>query len=49
MNTFVGAYSGDGVSGPIAFDKFGDIKESVIFAYTVKNGKLDTANPTPIS
>lgn len=49
MNAFVGAYTGDGVSGPIAFDKFGDIKESVIFAYTVKNGKLDTANPTPIS
>ena len=38
-----------GVSGPIAFDKFGDITESTIFAYTVKNGTLDTANPTPIS
>ena len=49
LNSFVGAYSGDGVSGPIAFDKFGDIKESVIFAYKVANGKLDTANPTPIS
>jgi len=49
MNAFIGAYSGDGVSGPIAFDKFGDIKESVIFAYKVANGKLDTANPTPIS
>jgi len=49
MNDFVGSYSGQGVSGPIAFDKYGDIKESVIFAYTVKNGKLDTANPTPIS
>ena len=49
LNAFVTSYTGDGVSGPIAFDKFGDIKESVIFAYTVKNGKLDTANPTPIS
>jgi branched-chain amino acid transport system substrate-binding protein len=49
LNAFIGAYTGDGVSGPIAFDKYGDIKESVIFAYTVKNGKLDTANPTPIS
>ena len=36
------------MSGPIAFDDNGDIKQSVIFAYTVKNGKLDTANPTPI-
>jgi branched-chain amino acid transport system substrate-binding protein len=49
LNSFVTSYTGTGVSGPIAFDKFGDIKESVIFAYTVKNGKLDTANPTPIS
>jgi len=49
MNAFVGSYTGDGVSGPIAFDQYGDIKESVIFAYTVKNGKLDTANPKPIS
>ena len=49
MNAFIGSYTGDGVSGPIAFDEYGDIKESVIFAYMVKNGKLDTANPTPIS
>jgi len=49
LNDFIGAYTGDGVSGPIAFDQYGDIKESVIFAYTVKNGELDTANPTPIS
>jgi branched-chain amino acid transport system substrate-binding protein len=49
MNAFIGSYTGDGVSGPIAFDQYGDIKESVIFAYTVKNGKLDTANPKPIS
>jgi branched-chain amino acid transport system substrate-binding protein len=48
MNTFIGSYTGDGVSGPIAFDSHGDIKESTIYAYTVKNGKLDTENPTPI-
>jgi len=48
MNTFVGAYTGNGVSGPIAFDDHGDIKQTAIFAYKVANGKLDTANPTPI-
>jgi len=48
MNTFIGSYTGDGVSGPIAFDSKGDIKQSVIFAYKVTGGKLDTANPTPI-
>ena len=49
INTFIGSYTGNGVSGPIAFDKFGDVQETTIFAYTVKNGKLDTANPSPIS
>jgi branched-chain amino acid transport system substrate-binding protein len=48
MNTFIGSYTGDGVSGPIAFDDKGDITQSTIFAYKVVNGKLDTANPTPI-
>jgi branched-chain amino acid transport system substrate-binding protein len=48
MNTFVGAYTGNGVSGPIAFDDHGDIKQTAIFAYKVANGKLDTSNPTPI-
>jgi branched-chain amino acid transport system substrate-binding protein len=48
MNTFIGSYTGTGVSGPIAFDSKGDIKQSTIYAYTVKNGQLDTANPTPI-
>jgi len=48
LNDFIGSYSGDGVSGPIAFDSKGDVKESTIWAYTVKNGKLDTENPTPI-
>jgi branched-chain amino acid transport system substrate-binding protein len=49
MNDFIGSYTGTGVSGPIAFDSKGDIKESVIYAYKVANGKLDTANPTPIN
>lgn len=48
LNSFVSAYTGDGVAGPIAFDENGDIKESVIFAYTVKNGKLDLENPVAI-
>lgn len=48
MNDFVNSYTGNGVSGPIAFDSKGDIKESTIYAYMVKGGKLDTANPTPI-
>ena len=48
MNDFVGAYTGDGISGPIAFDENGDIKQTAIFAYKVANGKLDTENPTPI-
>ena len=48
MNTFVNSYTATGVSGPIAFDSNGDIKESTIYAYLVKGGKLDTANPTPI-
>jgi branched-chain amino acid transport system substrate-binding protein len=45
---FIDSYTGDGVSGPIAFDDKGDITESTIYAYTVKNGKLDTENPSPI-
>jgi branched-chain amino acid transport system substrate-binding protein len=48
MNSFIGSYTGTGVSGPIAFDGNGDIKESTIYAYKVANGKLDTANPTAI-
>jgi branched-chain amino acid transport system substrate-binding protein len=48
MNDFIGSYTGQGVSGPIAFDDKGDIKESVIYAYEVKNGKLDVENPSPI-
>ena len=48
MNDFIGGYTGDGVSGPIAFDDKGDITESTIYAYLVKGGKLDLENPTPI-
>jgi branched-chain amino acid transport system substrate-binding protein len=48
INTFIGSYTGDGVSGPIAFDDKGDIKTSTIYAYKVSGGKLDVANPTPI-
>jgi branched-chain amino acid transport system substrate-binding protein len=48
MNTFIGSYTGQGASGPIAFDSKGDIKQSVIYAYEVKGGKLDVKNPTPI-
>ncbi|MGZ4496110.1 MAG: branched-chain amino acid ABC transporter substrate-binding protein [Nocardioides sp.] len=49
INTFIGSYTGDGVSGPIAFDDKGDIKESKIYAYFVKNGQLDVENPKAIS
>jgi branched-chain amino acid transport system substrate-binding protein len=48
MNDFINSYTGEGVSGPIAFDDKGDIKQSVIYAYEVKDGKLDVDNPTPI-
>lgn len=49
LNEFIGSYSGDGVSGPIAFDENGDITESKIYAYFVKDGKLDVENPEAIS
>ncbi|HET9871113.1 MAG TPA: branched-chain amino acid ABC transporter substrate-binding protein [Propionibacteriaceae bacterium] len=49
INEFIGSYSGDGVSGPIAFDENGDITESKIYAYFVKNGELDVENPEAIS
>lgn len=48
MNDFISSFTGTGVSGPISFDSKGDIKSSTIFAYKVANGKLDTANPSPI-
>ncbi len=49
LNDFIGSYSGDGVSGPIAFDEHGDITESKIYAYFVKNGELDVEHPQAIS
>ena len=48
LNDFIGSYTGTGASGPIAFDDKGDIKESTIYAYFVKDGKLDVDNPEPI-
>lgn len=49
LNDFINSYTGDGVSGPIAFDDKGDIQESKIYAYFVKNGELDVNNPQAIS
>ena len=48
LNAFIGSYTGNGVSGPIAFDSKGDVKTTTIYAYKVTGGKIDTANPTPI-
>jgi branched-chain amino acid transport system substrate-binding protein len=48
INDFIGSYTGDGVSGPIAFDENGDIEQSQIYAYFVKDGTLDVDNPEPI-
>lgn len=48
INAFIGSYTGTGISGPIAFDSNGDIKQTTIWMYTVKNGVLDVNNPTPI-
>jgi branched-chain amino acid transport system substrate-binding protein len=48
INEFIGSYTGDGASGPIAFDDKGDIKESTIYAYFVKGGTLDVASPEAI-
>ena len=48
MNEFIDSYTGDGVSGPIAFDDKGDIKSTTIYAYPVKGGKIDTDNPLAI-
>lgn len=48
INDFIGSYEGDGASGPISFDDKGDIKTSTIYAYFVKNGVMDVANPEAI-
>ena len=49
LNSFIGSYTGDGASGPIAFDDKGDIKQTTIYAYFVKGGKLDVDHPKAIS
>lgn len=48
LNSFIDSYTGTGASGPIAFDANGDVKQTTIYMYTVKNGVLDVNNPTPI-
>ncbi|MGY2875225.1 branched-chain amino acid transport system substrate-binding protein [Marmoricola sp. URHA0025 HA25] len=48
INSFIGSYTGDGASGPIAFDDKGDIKQSTIYVYKVADGKLDVTNPEAI-
>lgn len=48
INKFIGSYTGDGASGPIAFDDKGDIKQSTIYVYSVKDGKLDVDTPEAI-
>jgi branched-chain amino acid transport system substrate-binding protein len=48
LNDFIGSYTGDGASGPIAFDDKGDIKQSTIYVYKVADGKLDVENPEAI-
>ncbi|MGN6160513.1 MAG: branched-chain amino acid ABC transporter substrate-binding protein [Marmoricola sp.] len=48
LNNFINSYTGTGASGPIAFDANGDVKQTTIYMYTVKNGVLDVNNPTPI-
>jgi len=49
INAFIGSYSkDDGASGPISFDDRGDVNESTIYAYFVKDGKLDEQNPEAI-
>lgn len=48
INSFIGSYTGTGASGPIKFDSKGDVTQTTIYVYTVKNGTLDTENPTPV-
>jgi branched-chain amino acid transport system substrate-binding protein len=48
VDKFIHDYSGTGASGPISFDKDGDITQSTIYAYFVKGGKLDVTNPEAI-
>ncbi len=48
ITEFIKGYSADGASGPISFDENGDIEQSVIYAYLVKDGVMDVENPEPI-
>lgn len=48
LQSYVTSYRGAGVSGPISFDAKGDINDSVVWAYHVHDGQLDTDHPTPI-
>jgi len=48
INDFIGSYSGEGVSGAITFDDKGDIEQSTIWAYFVKDGVMDVENPEAI-
>jgi branched-chain amino acid transport system substrate-binding protein len=40
LNDFIGSYSGAGVTKMIQFDDKGEVTEKVIWAYTVKAGKI---------
>jgi branched-chain amino acid transport system substrate-binding protein len=48
VNRFVGHYRGEGLGGPIAFDSRGDLRRSVMFAFTVLNGAIDIDHATAI-
>jgi branched-chain amino acid transport system substrate-binding protein len=48
INAFIDGYKGEGASGPIEFDGKGDVTESVIYAYFVRDGKLDETKPEAI-
>ncbi|GAB4007430.1 branched-chain amino acid ABC transporter substrate-binding protein [Nocardioides ultimimeridianus] len=48
MNAFIATYTAKGVSGPIAFDSHGDVKNTTIYVYTVKNGAIDADHPTAV-
>jgi branched-chain amino acid transport system substrate-binding protein len=49
INAFIDDYSIDnGASGPIKFDEKGDVTQSTIYAYFVRDGKLDETKPEAI-
>ena len=49
LKSYLTSYHGTGVCGPISFDAHGDINDSVVWAYHVHDGRLDTDHPTPIT